>query len=130
MCRNLEEEQKCENLIYNLKFICPSRASQISLIGWRMSRILNLNIIFGACLLWVVAQIAKDISFIQGATPTCKTKEMPPYSSLSDLLRGSNLPRSIVLLHIKSGPNMTGVCIFLQYIKWEIGMMMWCDVTI
>ena len=45
-----------------------------------MSHILNLNAIFGACLLWVVVQTTKDSWFLQGQHP--HARNLPPCSSL------------------------------------------------
>ena len=45
---------------------------QSSLTGWWVFCILNSNAIFGACLLWGVAQIAKDSLILLWATPIGK----------------------------------------------------------
>jgi hypothetical protein len=44
-------------------------------------------------------------------------KNMPPCSSLGDLLWGSNSPRSIVLLRIKSKSKGTSTYLFVKYIR-------------
>jgi hypothetical protein len=56
----------CVSLNYQIwSSYASSRGGQSSVVGWWVSHVLNLNAIFEACLLWVVAQIAKESWFLQ-----------------------------------------------------------------
>ena len=61
------EKRTCEKLNFQIWSSCASpRGSQSSLVKWWVCHILNFNAIFGACLLWVVAQMAKPSWFSRG----------------------------------------------------------------
>ena len=68
--QNLEKIQRLQRWSYQVRATKETLVYlfESSLAGRLVSRILDLSAIFGACLLWIVAQITKDSSCLQGDT--------------------------------------------------------------
>ena len=101
-----------------LSSYASSRCGQSSLTGWWVSHVLNSSAIFGACLLWVIAQTTTHSWLLQWSTPMDKKAFLTQVS-----VRGSNSPWNIILLHIKSKSNRA--CTYLletykiHHAKWD-----------
>ena len=86
---------------------------QSSLSRWWVSLLLNLNAIFGACLLWDVVQTIKACWFLKWATSMGK-KTCLLYQFLGSF-RKDHI--HLVLLHIKSKSNRTCTYLFLKHTR-------------